>query len=60
MRYLAVGLLLFVFYPSGALADFSGLVISVLDGDTIEVLHNTQPEWRCEPGIAHTSVSHNS
>ena len=22
-------------------ADFSGLVVSVLDGDTIEVLHNT-------------------
>ena len=25
-------------------ADFSGTVISVLDGDTIEVLHNTRPE----------------
>ena len=25
-------------------ADFSGPVISVLDGDTIEVLHNTRPE----------------
>src|SRR5580765_4278033 len=25
-------------------ADFSGLVVSVLDGDTIEVLHNTHPE----------------
>ena len=25
-------------------ADFSGLVVSVLDGDTIEVLHNHRPE----------------
>jgi len=25
-------------------ADFTGLVFSVLDGDTIEVLHNTRPE----------------
>jgi len=25
-------------------ADFSGLVASVLDGDTIEVLHNDRPE----------------
>jgi endonuclease YncB( thermonuclease family) len=25
-------------------ADFSGLVVSVLDGDTIEVLHNTHAE----------------
>jgi micrococcal nuclease len=25
-------------------ADFSGPVVSVLDGDTIEVLHNTHPE----------------
>ena len=26
------------------LADFTGPVVSVLDGDTIEVLHNTHPE----------------
>jgi len=25
-------------------ADFSGRVVGVLDGDTIEVLHNTHPE----------------
>ena len=25
-------------------ADFNGQVVSVLDGDTIEVLHNTHPE----------------
>jgi micrococcal nuclease len=27
-----------------AAADFTGPVVSVLDGDTIEVLHNTHPE----------------
>ena len=27
-----------------ALANFSGPVVSILDGDTIEVLHNTHPE----------------
>src|SRR6267143_148297 len=36
--------LLFLFTPSRAVADFSGLVVSVLDGDTIEVLHNDRPE----------------
>jgi endonuclease YncB( thermonuclease family) len=25
-------------------APFSGFIVSVLDGDTIEVLHNTYPE----------------
>ena len=44
MRYLVVGLLLFVLHPSGALADFTGPVVSVLDGDTIEVLHNGHAE----------------
>jgi hypothetical protein len=28
---------------STVFADFTGQVISVLDGDTIEVLHNTHP-----------------
>ena len=28
----------------GLAADFSGLVVSVLDGDTLEVLHNDRPE----------------
>jgi len=36
------------FFISSILAvlasDFSGSVVSVLDGDTIEVLHNTHPE----------------
>jgi endonuclease YncB( thermonuclease family) len=44
MRHLAVGLLLFILHPLAAFADFSGLVVSVLDGDTIEVLHNGKAE----------------
>lgn len=31
-------------FPTTALADFSGSAVSVLDGDTIEVLHNQHPE----------------
>jgi micrococcal nuclease len=27
-----------------AVADFSGLVVGIIDGDTIEVLHNHRPE----------------
>jgi len=34
----------FILIASNAFADFSGPVVSVLDGDTIEVLHNTHPE----------------
>jgi len=30
--------------PSLALSEFFGPGVSVLDGDTIEVLHNTRPE----------------
>ena len=30
--------------PSVSFADFSGPVVSVLDGDTIDVLHSQQPE----------------
>jgi hypothetical protein len=41
---LALCSLLFLLIPSLAVADFSGQVISVLDGDTIEVLHNQHPE----------------
>ena len=39
----AVGLFISSFSAVLAL-DFSGPVVSVLDGDTIEVLHNTHPE----------------
>lgn len=41
---LALCSLLFLFSPSRAVADFSGRVVSVLDGDTLEVLHNQHPE----------------
>src|SRR5712692_10534066 len=37
-------LLLLGLFPSLAYADFTGSVVSVLDGDTIEVLHNNRPE----------------
>ena len=33
-----------VVHLGSALADFSGPVVSVLDGDTIEVLHKKRPE----------------
>ena len=29
--------------PYACFADFSGPVVSILDGDTIEVLHNQRP-----------------
>jgi endonuclease YncB( thermonuclease family) len=41
---LALCSLLFLLSPSRAVADFSGQVVGILDGDTIEVLHNTHPE----------------
>jgi len=44
MRPLAICLFLFLVIPSLAVVDFSGQVVSVLDGDTIEVLHNNRPE----------------
>jgi hypothetical protein len=34
----------FSLLPAFAFAGFTGPVVSVLDGDTIEVLHNTKPE----------------
>jgi micrococcal nuclease len=37
------GVLLLLYAPL-ATANFTGPVVSVLDGDTIEVLHNTHPE----------------
>ena len=38
----AVGL--FLFLPNVCFADFSGPVVSVLDGDTIEILHNNKAD----------------
>jgi len=37
-------LLLFLLYLIRAFASFIGRVVSILDGDTIEVLYNTHPE----------------
>ena len=37
-------LFLIALFPKPSFADFTGPVISVLDGDTIEVLHNQHPE----------------
>ena len=37
-------LIFFVILVPYARADFTGLVVSVLDGDTIEVLHSNRPE----------------
>ena len=31
-------------FPYSTFADFSGSVVSILDGDTLEVLHNQRPE----------------
>ena len=43
--FLVVAALLCILLARAALAtDYSGLVVSVLDGDTIEVLHNRHPE----------------
>jgi endonuclease YncB( thermonuclease family) len=34
----------FLVCPYSSFADFTGRVVCVLDGDTIEVLHNQHPE----------------
>src|SRR5215831_3612965 len=44
MKGLTLCSVLFLFSYSQAAADFLGSVVSVLDGDTIEVLHNTRAE----------------
>jgi len=43
-KRLAITSFLLLCSYSLAAADFSGPVVSVLDGDTIDVLHNTHPE----------------
>jgi|SRR6266850_6761678 len=42
--FLACVLSLILLSPTVTFAEFSGPVVSVLDGDTIEVLHNTHTE----------------
>jgi endonuclease YncB( thermonuclease family) len=44
MFFVRVAFLHLLFTNPVLAADFTGLVISVLDGDTIEVLHNNRPE----------------
>ena len=44
MKHLVICSVLFLFSYSLAVADFSGPIISVLDGDTIDVLHSGQAE----------------
>ncbi len=46
-----IGSVLILLVPSLATASFSGPVVSVLDGDIIEVLHNTHPERVSLSGI---------
>ena len=43
-RILLWGAAFVLLWAAPAHAEFTGPVVSVLDGDTIEVLHNTQPE----------------
>src|SRR6185295_13462735 len=42
--YCLLATVLFLIPPKQSLANFTGPVVSVLDADTIEVLHNTHPE----------------
>ena len=44
LKKLGALLLIGLLFSSNAAADFIGPVVSVLDGDTIEVLHNMHPE----------------
>jgi len=50
--FIVVAALLHILLASAALAaDYSGLVVSVLDGDTIEILHKQNPERVSLSGI---------
>jgi micrococcal nuclease len=42
--FLSAILSLILLHPTVALADFSSRVVGVIDGDTLEVLHNNRPE----------------
>ena len=48
---IATFLFLITLFPKVSFADISGPVVSVLDGDTIEVLHNRHPERIRRSGI---------
>jgi micrococcal nuclease len=44
MMHLLTCCSLLLLTASTIIADFTGQVVSVLDGDTIEILHNRHPE----------------
>ena len=44
LRVAIVSITIFLCPAIGNATDFSGQVVSILDGDTIEVLHNSHPE----------------
>ena len=44
IRRLLLTCFVLLLFPYSSFAEFTGLVVSVLDGDTLEVLHNRYPE----------------
>ena len=44
VRWIALTIVVLLFPANGWCADFTAPVVSVIDGDTIEVMHNQQPE----------------
>ena len=56
VRWFLLSILLPLCIPPLAVADFSGPVVSILDGDTIEVLHNQHPERIRLSGIDSTGL----
>jgi micrococcal nuclease len=44
IRRLLLTCFVLLLFPYSSFAEFTGLVVSVLDGDTLEVLHNQYPE----------------
>jgi micrococcal nuclease len=44
IRRLLLTCFVLLLFPYSSFAEFIGLVVSVLDGDTLEVLHSNRPE----------------
>jgi hypothetical protein len=44
IRRLLLTCFVLLLFPYSSFAEFTGLVVSVLDGDTLEILHNTRAE----------------
>ena len=51
VRRLLLTCFVLLLFPYSSFADFSGPVVSVLDGDTLEVLHNNHAERIRRSGI---------